>query len=864
MSEPALSARNISVTFRRQGTSARLRRASAEPEAVYALRDVSFEVRRGEAFGIIGPNGAGKSTLMRVIGRTLEPDEGALDVRGATSTLLQLGVGFNPQLDGSRNIVLGLLAAGLSMREVDTIHDQIVDYSELGDAIYRPLATYSRGMQSRLAFAIATFNAADILLVDEVLAVGDEGFKQKSLATMRQLLENAGTIVMVSHSLSTVQEFCDRVMWLQNGTVRQIGEASAVVGAYRDEHTRPDVKMVRATRSDVDQTVRPLEVRRAEPLDVEVLRANRKDREAEPYVDPAPPHVDKLAPRRARSILKRGWVTAAGDKVDLGDPDTWPANTHAGTYRALMAWEPVATLLMANMRVPDPRWIETATQFAVAWSTAYPTVDSSDVWSGEATAMRATRLGALIDIAARDPLMTDRNVQELTVLGTHHAWALEAEDRFEINGIAGLQQIGAMVALTTRVPEIADGSLLEHTARRRLQMFLDANLTRDGTWNHHTPAFHAAAVESLTALLDANPTLDRLATSSRNRSERALAWFVMPDGSLPGFGAAKSFSASAWLEGAAQPARKRINRRWRTGPMRAAASAGSSGRIPAETTAVFPTGGYVVLRNRWPTEPGRPDAAYLAMIAGRHSTLGKHADDLSIVWFDRGRHLLVDSGGYVGDPNDAHHQYVTSARAHNTIEIDEADQFPGEPHGGGAVQAGSLDTLRFGAARARFGESLVIRRAVVLEPGRWLLVVDSMRDRNGPDAGHRYRQWFHLPSDLEVRTTNGDVHVTGPNVELQAVSLSGARAVAPIRGAVDPRQGWVTPAEGVIEPAWAFGWETDGSDENGFITLLSLAGAPQVSTADFDRRRAHVQFRVGNEQVALTIDLTGDLSVSRS
>jgi len=862
MSEPALSARNISVTFHRQGTSARLRRASAEPEAVYALRDVSFEVRRGEAFGIIGPNGAGKSTLMRVIGQTLEPDEGALDVRGATSTLLQLGVGFNPQLDGSRNIVLGLLAAGLSMRQVEAIHDQIVDYSELGDAIHRPLATYSRGMQSRLAFAIATFNAADILLVDEVLAVGDEGFKQKSLATMRELLENAGTIVMVSHALSTVQEFCDRVMWLQDGKVRQIGEASAVVGAYRDEHTRSDVKLVRATRSEVDQATRPLEVRRADPLDVEILRANRKDLESAAYVDPAPPHAEKLAPNRARTILKRGWVSMTGETVDLSDPDTWPADTNTPAYRALMAWEPVATLLMANARVPDPRWIETATRFAVTWSTSYANVDTSDVWSGEPTAMRAMRLGALIDIAARDPLMTDRNLQELSVLGRHHAWALESDDRFEINGIAGLQQIAALLALTTRVPEIPDASLLEHTARRRLRMYLDANLTRDGTWNHHTPSFHASATETLSAILDANPTLDRSATASRNRSERALAWFVMPDGSLPGFGAATSFAASDWLQGAAQPALKRINRRWRTGPMRAAASAGRSGRTPPETTATFPTGGYVVLRNRWPTEPGQKDAAYLAMIAGRHSTLSKHADDLSIVWFDRGRQLLVDSGGYTGDPSDAHHHYVTSARAHNTIEIDGADQFPGEPYGGGAVQAGSLGTLRFGAARARFGQSLVIRRAVVLEPGRWLLVVDLIRNRDS--VGHRYRQWFHLPSDLEVRDTNGEFHVTGPDTEVRAVSLSAAPAVAPIRGAVDPRQGWVTPAEGVIEPAWAFGWETEADDDAGFITLLSLAGAPHASSADFDHRRAHVQFRVGTEHVALTVDLAGDLSVSRA
>ncbi len=861
MSEPAISARNISVTFHRQGTAARLRRSSAEPESVPALRDVSFEVRRGEAFGIIGPNGAGKSTLMRVIGQTLQPDNGTLDVRGATSTLLQLGVGFNPQLDGSRNIVLGLLAAGLSMREIDAIHDQIVDYSELGDAIHRPLATYSRGMQSRLAFAIATFNAADILLVDEVLAVGDEGFKQKSLATMRQLLENAGTIVMVSHALSTVQEFCDRVMWLEGGAVRQIGEAAAVVGAYRDQHTRSDVQLLRATRADVDQSVRPLDVRRAAPLDVEVLRANRKAQQPEPHVDPAPPHAEKLAPLRARTILKRGWKPPAGDTIDLRTPATWPTQRDAPGFRGLMAWEPVATLLMANARTPDPRWIDTAAHFAIAWSKSYATVDTSDVWSSEMIALRATRLAALIDIAARDPLMTGRDLEELSVLGRHHAWALESEDRFAIDEIAGLQQIAALLELTRRVPEIPDSGLLEHTARRRLRLFLETNLTRDGTWNHHTPSYHAAATEALTAMLDANPTLDRTASTARNRSERALAWFVMPDGSLPGFGTATGFSASAWLAGAAQPARKRINRRWRTGPMRAAASATLSGRTPDETTAAFRTGGYVVLRNRWPTEPNQPDAAYLAMIAGRHSTRHKHADDLSLVWFDRGRHLLVDSGGYGGDPGDAHHHYVTSARAHNTIEIDGADQFPGEPYGGGAVQAGSLDTLRFGTARARFSEGLVLRRAVILEPGRWLLVVDLTRDRDGGER--RYRQWFHVPSDLEARLQDDGVHVTGPGVDLHAITLSGAAPIAPVRGDVDPRQGWVSPTEDVIEPAWAFGWQSAATGDAAFVTLLSLVGRPRDPSTAVDRRQATVAFRLGNEHVSLAIDLAGDLTVTR-
>ncbi len=860
MSEPAISGRNISVTFVRQGTAARLRRSNAEPEAVHALRDVSFEVRRGEAFGIIGPNGAGKSTLMRVIGQPPRPDDGTLDVRGATSTLLQLGVGFNPQLDGARNIVLGLLATGMSKREIEAIHDQIVDYSELGDAIHRPLTTYSRGMQSRLAFAIATFNAADILLVDEVLAVGDESFKQKSLATMRHLLENAGTIVMVSHALGTVQEFCDRVMWLEDGSIRQIGDPAAVVGAYRDRHTRGDLRMVRATFTDVDPATRPLEVRRADPLDVEQLRTNRKALDLEPYTDPATPHPEKVAPQRARKLLERGWTLARAETMDLRPPITWPAERATPGYRALMAWEPVATLLMANARVPDPRWVEAATQFAVAWSAAYATVDTSEVWSSETTALRATRLAALVDVAARDPLSSDRALAELTVLAQHHAWALESEDRYEPGEIVALRQIGALLALTRRIPEIPDSALLDHTARRRLRAFVESGLTRDGTWNQHTPSYDAAAIEALTAILDANPALDASVTKDRNRSERALAWFVMPDGSLPGFGDATDFSASAWLDGASRPALGQINRRWRTGPMRAAASAGRGGRTPRETTAAFRTGGYVVLRNHWPTKPGSKEAAHLTMIAGRHSTRRKHADDLSIVWFDRGRHLLVDSGGSGGDPTEGHRSYVASARAHNTIEIDGEPQYPGDAYGAGAVEAGSIGTLRYGMARANFDDELVVRRAVVLEPGRWLLILDLMHDHSGDP--HRFRQWFHLAADLDLHREANDILATGPNIAMRGYSLSGARSITPVRGAVDPRQGWVSPAEAVVEPAWAFGWEIEAADEGGFATLLSLAGEIQDADADIGHHHAAVRFRLDGNAVDLTFDPRADIPVT--
>lgn len=239
MSGLAITVENVSVRFRpfveRKPT---LRKAIAaggvrERAEITALNGVSFDVQKGEAFGVIGPNGAGKSTLMRVLAGTLRPDGGRALTFGRTSTLLQLGVGFNSELSGSRNIYLGGLAAGMRKRDIDDSYDDIVDYAELWSAIDRPVKTYSSGMFARLAFSVGMHLNPDILLLDEVMSVGDEAFRQKSEQAMKDLLERAGTIVFVSHNLDKLAEFCDRAMWLDSGLVQEIGPSEGVVDAYR-------------------------------------------------------------------------------------------------------------------------------------------------------------------------------------------------------------------------------------------------------------------------------------------------------------------------------------------------------------------------------------------------------------------------------------------------------------------------------------------------------------------------------------------------------------------------------------------------------------------------------------------------------
>lgn len=237
MNRPSILVDDLYVRFRpyveRKPTLRRAVFGRRVQEEVVALDHVSFTIRPGEAFGVIGRNGAGKSTLLKCLAGTLRPNSGKVVVNGRTSTLLQLGVGFIPSLTGRRNVYLGALAAGMRKQEIDEKFDEIVAYAELGEAIDRPMSTYSSGMFSRLAFAVAIHLDPDVLLLDEVMAVGDEGFKRKSMKTMNEILDRAGTIVYVSHSMKSIRDFCDRAIWLEHGRIESYGKARNVIKKYR-------------------------------------------------------------------------------------------------------------------------------------------------------------------------------------------------------------------------------------------------------------------------------------------------------------------------------------------------------------------------------------------------------------------------------------------------------------------------------------------------------------------------------------------------------------------------------------------------------------------------------------------------------
>lgn len=202
-------------------------------EVFEALKGVSLDVPRGEILGIIGENGSGKSTLLRTIGGIFSPDGGSVELFGNTVSLLSIGVGFQPQQTGRTNIMLSGLLLGFTEGQVRERMDEVIAFSGLGGFIDRPVRTYSSGMYSKLAFSITAVLETDIMLVDEVLSVGDEQFRKKSLDKMKGLISDEDrTAIIVSHSLGTIRELCDRVVWLHQGEVRMDGTPQEAIAGY--------------------------------------------------------------------------------------------------------------------------------------------------------------------------------------------------------------------------------------------------------------------------------------------------------------------------------------------------------------------------------------------------------------------------------------------------------------------------------------------------------------------------------------------------------------------------------------------------------------------------------------------------------
>ncbi len=274
-------------------------------ERFWALRNVSFGVTSGHMLGVLGPNGAGKSTLLRLIGHVVRPDEGSLKAHGRIGALLDLGAGFHPDLTGRENVFVSGVISGLTRREVEQRFDAILAFAELEEFVDNPLRTYSTGMQMRLAFAVAAHIEPEILLIDEVLAVGDISFQRKCLDRIAQFRAQGCTIILVSHDASLVRQLCDEALWLRAGELVAHGPAEMVVGQYVAEMTAATRRRTPAARPPV-LTPMGTELRinenRFGSLEMEIVAVRLLDRAGLPAAeldsgDPLQVEIEYLAPK---------------------------------------------------------------------------------------------------------------------------------------------------------------------------------------------------------------------------------------------------------------------------------------------------------------------------------------------------------------------------------------------------------------------------------------------------------------------------------------------------------------------------------------------------------------------------------------
>lgn len=225
-----ISYRNLKKTSIKQNL---FRFNRKKPENFVAVKGVSFYVREGEILGIIGKNGSGKSTTLNALAGIFSPDSGSIDLKGHSISLLSIGVGFQKEMTGRENIILSGMLLGFTEQQVREKEEEIIKFAELGDFIDMPVRTYSSGMYSKLAFSITAILETDIMLIDEVLSVGDQKFKKKSYKKMKSLISNKDrTVVIVSHNIATLQELCDTVMWMHDGEIKRIGDPEKVLNEY--------------------------------------------------------------------------------------------------------------------------------------------------------------------------------------------------------------------------------------------------------------------------------------------------------------------------------------------------------------------------------------------------------------------------------------------------------------------------------------------------------------------------------------------------------------------------------------------------------------------------------------------------------
>ena len=343
-----IRAENLSKLYRRTSAGHQLRTLKSalldrslvhglrREEAIVAFEGLSFEVTPGEAVGLIGSNGSGKSTLLKILAGILRPTSGVLEVRGRLAALIELGAGFHPEISGRENIFINGAVLGLGRRQIEERFDDIVEFSGLADFIDEPVKNYSSGMYVRLGFAVAIHTDPEILLVDEVLAVGDEAFAHRCLRRIEEFLAAGKTLILVSHSLALVEDICDRVLWLEKGRLQLSGHPRRVIDAYRQSvaeaegEAHREAKEVREQEEESGEEDEEQEVLRWGSREAEIREVTLRVNGDERYHAPCGAAVEFELEVKVHRDLE-DFVFGVAIKTPRGE-ECWGTNTDLAGY----------------------------------------------------------------------------------------------------------------------------------------------------------------------------------------------------------------------------------------------------------------------------------------------------------------------------------------------------------------------------------------------------------------------------------------------------------------------------------------------------------------------------------------------------
>ena len=622
--------------------------------------------------------------------------------------------------------------------------------------------------------------------------------------------------------------------------------------------------------------------------DVAEFRAAHRQAPCHPYeVLASADRWSSKARKEADTVMQGSWTRSGYPTLRLETPVAW--DEICSGYRSLAfhlhSWAFLGQVLAGHSAEGSRPMLEFALDLAVDWVAQHPTYDPATEarfgWYDMAVGVRAYRLGYILDAAARADWVADDTVSALLASALVHTEVLADDELFPAHSNHGFYFAAGQAALGRRFPELEAMRAAEVQAGLRLISLIDAQFTDEGMHREHSPDYHRMVLESMNGLIAAGLLRGDDVVQRAQAIQEALAWFVLPDGSLAMFGDTSRrvvasnatlamFQREASNEAASGSAAEAHP------ALRFALSNGKFGAPPPVTMRAFPRSGYVVMRDGWPAE--HDDArhfSYLAQACAFHSRVHKHADDLSFVWYDRGTELLVDAGryGYLGrtktgsklwkdghwysDPNRV---FVESTRAHNTVEVDGRShpRTGVEPYGSALEAWGEHGELRFSVAACAY-RSVHHRRVLVLAPSRWLLVLDHLADEDKEE--HDFAQWFQVSPHLDlVLEAPAAASFTGDFLEqpLHCLSLSKADPIPATRGQSDPEMlGWVSLEDRVMTPTYALGFRTRGAGtslatlwafgdgqpdpiDGSFVATPDSAGWDAEATWEQDGRRERV------------------------